>query len=134
MPNSSGERQAGALPFRIVAGGRVEVLLVTTSSGRWSPPKGTIDAGRSAEETAGIEALEEAGAIGPVLLPAMGDYPDPSLADPGRSVRLFALRVERLLDRWEEERRRQRQWFTPDDAIAATTIEALAVMLREFRP
>ncbi|MBN2432671.1 MAG: hypothetical protein JXQ27_14440 [Acidobacteria bacterium] len=43
--------QAAAIPFRRTAGG-VDGLLVTTRSGRWVPPKGVVEAGRTPGRTA----------------------------------------------------------------------------------
>lgn len=99
--------QAAAIPYRVVDG-RVEVLLVTTRGGRWTLPKGGIEPGASAEETAAVEALEEAGVVGRVE-PTVGDL---TLEKRGRLhlVRVFPLRVATVLDRWEEERVRRRIW------------------------
>lgn len=108
-------RQAGAIPYRKVRGRGIEVLFVSTSSGRWSTPKGFIDPGRSAEETASIEALEEAGVIGTVGV-EVGTF---EYERNGRmhSVRVFTLRVERVLDRWQEEAERERRWVSVQEAV-----------------
>ncbi len=103
-------KQACAIPYRVLEGGAIEVLFVSTSSGRWSTPKGFIDPGRSAEETARIEALEEAGVIGTV-----GEEVGTFVYErAGRlhSVRVFVMRVERVLERWQEEGERTRRWVS----------------------
>ena len=66
--------QAGAIPVRERKDGP-EVLLVTSvNKGRWIIPKGVIDPGFSAEETAESEAREEAGVSGRLHLPSVGRY------------------------------------------------------------
>src|SRR5688572_24972400 len=54
------KRQAAAIPFR-EDGGRIEVLLIRRKDKPWGIPKGNIDTGRSARESALNEAREEAG-------------------------------------------------------------------------
>lgn len=108
--------QAGAIPYRRLESGDIEVLFISTSSGRWSTPKGFIDPGRSAEETARIETLEEAGVIGELEV-EVGTF---LYERSGRShsVRMFLLRVERVLDRWQEEGERTRRWVCVSEARA----------------
>lgn len=129
MPDPA--RQAAALPYRLAVSGRAELLLITSSAGRWTPPKGWIDPGRTAEETAALEALEEAGVIGDVQTPALGQYRDPR-PDGEREITLFALRVDRVLDQWQEDDTRTRQWFALADAIAAVEVEELARLIEAF--
>ena len=55
-------KQVAALPFRIGADGRIEVLLITSrDTGRWIIPKGWPMIGRKAHRAAEREAFEEAG-------------------------------------------------------------------------
>lgn len=90
------------------------MLFISTSSGRWSTPKGFIDPGRSAEETARIEALEEAGVIGEVGR-EIGTFVY-ERSGRSHSVRVFVMRVERVLDRWQEEGERTRRWVSVEEA------------------
>ena len=55
--------QVAAVCFRRV-GHLPEFLLVRTSSGRWTFPKGRLEEALSLHEVAAMEALEEAGACG----------------------------------------------------------------------
>jgi len=57
--------QAAAVCYRRVSSS-VEFLLVNTSSGKWTFPKGRINPGMSAGASAAQEAWEEAGAMGNV--------------------------------------------------------------------
>src|SRR5215469_14269985 len=52
-----------AVCYRIV-GSEIEFLLVQTRRGRWTFPKGGVDAGMTRAQAAAMEALEEAGAYG----------------------------------------------------------------------
>jgi len=45
-------------------GGSVEFLLVNTESGRWTFPKGSVEAHLGPRDSAALEAIEEAGALG----------------------------------------------------------------------
>ena len=102
---------------------------MTSSSGRWTAPKGCIDPGRSAQETATIEALEEAGVIGVVVGAELGVYVDVNSASEVREIRAFALRVDRVLDHWQEEASRRRQWMSIPEAKAALQNRGLGSLL-----
>src|SRR5262249_56939049 len=71
MPTDSGwVRQAAAIPVK--AG---QICLVTSSNGRrWVIPKGMIDLGMTATETALQESWEEAGLVGTVDPDPVGSY------------------------------------------------------------
>ncbi len=122
--------QAGAVPFRVLAGGGVEVLLITNSSGRWIVPKGGIDAGQSAADQAAIEAFEEAGVVEAEIGGEIGSY---EYARGGRlhRVRLFALLVRELAAEWDESHRREREWVSLERAVERVRYEGLrAAMVR----
>lgn len=101
--------QAGAIPYRI-ADDTLEVLLISTSSGKHlTIPKGVIDPGFSATETALNESYEEAGINGRLLTPIIGTYKFDKWG--GRcEVDVFVMEVTRILDRWPEESMRRRIW------------------------
>jgi len=102
--------QAGAIPYRI-ADDTLEVLLISTSSGKhMTIPKGLIDPGFSATETALNEAYEEAGIKGRLLTPIIGTYAFKKWG--GRcEVEVFAMAVTRMLKRWPEDTVRRRLWM-----------------------
>lgn len=60
------ERSAGAVVFRR-ARGRLEILLVRDRFGRWSLPKGHVEAGETPEQAAVREVEEETGVRGRVV-------------------------------------------------------------------
>ena len=107
--------QSGAIPYRR-SGDRIEVLLISTSSGKhMTIPKGIIDPGYSATETALNEALEEAGIEGRLLLPPVGAYHFEKWGS-RCEVQVFALQVTRELDDWMEAAWRQRIWLAHTEA------------------
>ena len=62
MPQTS-RRQVAAICYRRISGG-IEFLLVRSSAGRWTFPKGNLAPGEPPHMEAAREAFEEAGAIG----------------------------------------------------------------------
>jgi 8-oxo-dGTP pyrophosphatase MutT (NUDIX family) len=117
--------QAGAVPFRTLDDGSVEVLLITNSNGKWIVPKGGIDDGHTARQTAHIECLEEAGVRGILLTSELGHY-SYTKAEGSHRVQLFALRVTEILSSWPENKRRKRQWLTVKDAASRVEFEDLS--------
>lgn len=55
-------------------GGTIQFLLVRTTGGRWTFPKGGIEPGLSHAQTAALEAFEEAGVQGRVEAAAFACY------------------------------------------------------------
>lgn len=92
------EVSAGGVVFRLREGGGAEVALILTHEHRWQLPKGWIDEGESAAQTAVREAREEAGVDAEVVAP-LGDieyhYVSKYDAEPARvhkRVHVFLLR------------------------------------------
>jgi len=83
-------------------------------------PKGIVDPGETAEETAAKESWEEAGLRGEVVGPPLGEYED---AKWGYRLLVagYVLRITDVADQWLEGDRRQRLFLTP-----AATRERLA--------
>ncbi len=108
--------QASAIPYRR-QGGRVEVCMITSiRKGRWGFPKGIIDPGETAAETAIKEAEEEAGVRGHLDLQPVGAY---TYAKWGTTldVTVFLLEVAETDDDWPEAHLRQRAWLPLDRAL-----------------
>ncbi len=126
-PGRDAPQQAAAIPFRRCES-VVEVCLITTiRAGKWTVPKGFIDPGDTAEETAIKEAREEAGLHGRVLGGPVG-YHD-IIKDGGRyRVAVYLMQVDRVDDAWEEQSVRERRWTTVRQAkklLADRPIEAV---------
>ena len=126
----SGDRapqQAAAIPFRH-RGGAVEICLITTvKARRWTIPKGFIEPGATAPETAVREAREEAGIHGRVVGGPVGYY---DIAKQGGRYRVvvYLMHVDRVDDAWEEQALRQRRWVSARRAeklLAGRPLEAV---------
>ena len=130
-------RQAAALPFESHAG-QMRVLLITSlGTRRWIIPKGNIDPGITARESAEIEAFEEAGVIGHVAPSHIGSFTYEKLRDEQpmlHHVKVFPLEVRQMLEKYPESDARERQWMTPDEAAEAVNEDELKKILTSFRP
>ncbi|WP_051361245.1 NUDIX hydrolase [Desulfuromonas sp. TF] len=121
-------RQSGVIPFRQFDG-RLEVLLVTNRRRRrWIIPKGIIEPGLSATESAAREAWEEAGVLGAIRSFPVGEY---RYAKWGGicTVQVFLLRVDEVLGSWPEGTIRGRVWLSPREAADRVREEELRPML-----
>jgi len=123
--------QAGAVPFRRLDDGSVEVLLITNSNGKWIVPKGGIDEGHTARQTAHIECMEEAGVRGVLLNSELGHY-SYEKADGAHRVQLFALRVTEVLSIWPENKRRKRQWLAVKEAAHRVEFSDLSRVIEKI--
>jgi 8-oxo-dGTP pyrophosphatase MutT (NUDIX family) len=111
--------QVAAVCYR-VRGFTVEFLLVNTSAGKWTFPKGRIDPSLSSSESAEREALEEAGARGQIEVAHFGWYVDTKRAlghdNRTREILVAAYMLEVDSTEPPEERDRNPTWFTPQEA------------------
>src|SRR4051794_20396186 len=109
MPSPDGfVRQAAALPLR-----RGRVCLITSRNGkRQVIPKGWIDAGQTAGETALQEAWEEAGLVGALEREPIGSY---LYEKEGHTyhVTVFVMNVTSVAQDWPERSFRERSWVSP---------------------
>lgn len=121
-------QQSAVIPFRR-RNGQLEVLLITSSrSKRWVIPKGDKETELSPRESAAREALEEAGIEGAVSGEAVGTYAYEKGGDRCR-VRVFAMAVEVMHEKWQESFRRRR-WLDPREAARLVNEKGLKRLLR----
>src|SRR3954470_25007868 len=105
-------RQAAALPLR---NGRV--CLVTSSNGkRWVIPKGVIEPGQTAGETALQESWEEAGLTGNLQPEPLGSYLY-EMRGQTYHVTVFVMAVTGVANDWPERSFRQRTWAMPASVL-----------------
>lgn len=123
--------QAAAIPCRLSPKGGIHVLLITTSAGHWGVPKGHVERGETDDMTAVREAIEEAGVLGTIVLPRLGQYRYSRSEVPHR-VSVFALMVEEVLSRWPERGRRRRAWVTLRESQRLVAQPALRHLLRDL--
>lgn len=108
--------QSGVLPYRI-QDEKLEILLVTSrNKKKWIIPKGIIESGMKAYESAALEALEEAGIIGEVSQDPLGSYKVKKW-DGLCEVLVYPMKVENETKQWLEDSFRERKWFPVDEAI-----------------
>jgi len=103
-----------AIPYRREAG-ELKYLVVTSSAGdRWIFPKGVVDPGFTAEESAHVEAFEEAGARGKLTPGPVHSYARKKWGHDW-TVLVFALECVEVADDWSESFR-SRMWVTYGEA------------------
>lgn len=111
--------QVAAVCYRS-SGHSVEFLLVKTSSGKWTFPKGRLDPSLSASESALREAWEEAGAKGRIEEKHFGSYLDTKRTlghdSRTREVRIAAYLFEVHTTVTPEESGRNPSWFSAQEA------------------
>lgn len=124
--------QSGVIAWRAASGGGVEVLLITSSSGRrWTIPKGIIEPGLTAAASAAKEAEEEAGLTGDLSPAPIGRYAHHKWGAEC-DVQLFAMRARQRLPRWEIYR--HQEWLPPAEAAARIEVEGLRALIAGFTP
>jgi rhodanese-related sulfurtransferase len=99
--------------------GVIKVVLVTTkpkTNNNWIFPKGQIELGMSAFESAAKEAFEEAGVIGHTSPTLFGTYQQNKWGS-RMQVRVYTMEVTEILDTWDEMRDRDRVILPLDEAI-----------------
>lgn len=121
--------QAGVIPFRVDTEGRIEVLLIRRlDKEKWGIPKGMIDPGGTAEQTARSEAAEEAGISGILSEKPAGFY---SFRKWEGIVHLavYLMRVTKVQAEYPEQYRREREWFALNTAVETAGRKPLRELL-----
>jgi 8-oxo-dGTP pyrophosphatase MutT (NUDIX family) len=124
------QRQAGAIPYALVDGQVVFLLITARHSGRWIFPKGALSKNRTPWETAAREAQEEAGVSGEVAQQPIGSYRT-SVSDEQHSlveVDLYPLRVTKQHEEWAEMAERHRHWVILPEAKRLLAYRRLGVL------
>jgi 8-oxo-dGTP pyrophosphatase MutT (NUDIX family) len=119
-------------------GTRPEILLITSrDTGRWVIPKGWPMADLCPADAAAREAWEEAGVEGRAG-DALGFFAYrkglPGQVAVPCVVEVFAMRVDRLADRYPEKGQRRRKWFSPEKAAKKVDEPGLRALILGFAP
>src|SRR5713226_5366109 len=118
-------RQAAALPLR-----RGRVCLITSRNGkRWVIPKGLIEPGQTAGESALQEAWEEAGLTGVLQPEPLGSYLYAKWCGLCH-VTVFLMQVSDEAEVWPEQDLRQRSWVSLAGALERLDDSGLCDILR----
>ena len=130
-------RQFAALPYARQDGETVVMLVTSRETGRWVLPKGWAERRLKGPRVAAKEAFEEAGIIGDVQRKAVGSYNYLKQLPNNRhlecDVKVFPLRVRKLLSDWPERKQRDRRWFTLSQAAMVVDEPDLATLLLRLR-
>jgi 8-oxo-dGTP pyrophosphatase MutT (NUDIX family) len=120
--------QFGALPYTIVDGQLVVLLITSRGRGKWIFPKGGQVDGMTPWETAAHEAWEEAGVSGEIEQEPIGSYYLPVTLERPRpiEVRMYPLLVTNQREDWQERGQRYRHWAVLSEARRLITHEGLA--------
>ena len=127
--------QSAAIPYRVDRRtGQVEVLLIrrrNEARAKWGIPKGSVDPGLDHEAAAHMEAMQEAGIDGPLSEEPVGTF---TYGKNGGTclVQVYAMRVTKIRDRWDEDRVRERQWFPILRAAEIVGRDAVARIIRRL--
>lgn len=117
-PDWLNERSAAIPIIRDNTG--IRVVLVTTKpkeNNNWIFPKGQVELGMTAFDSASKEAFEEAGVIGEVSPNLFDEYRHDKWGGK-MCVKVYTLDVTEVLDEWDEMQDRNRQIVTLDEAIS----------------
>jgi len=124
--------QAATIPWRR-HNGRIEIALITSmGSGRWIIPKGLIDPGETAAQTAVKETIEEAGLHGELSAEPIGEYRYNKWGGTC-IVQVYTLKVTHIDDDWLEADERERRWFAIEDAANAVREDDLRELIRSMQ-
>lgn len=130
MDISKYKQQAGCVPIKRDGNGTPCVLLVTNKSGKnWVLPKGSIEDKEVGQEAATRETSEEAGVVGDTVKP-LGTFMD---HDKKYTIHFFTLHVTIEKDKWREKKKRERKWFTIEDAISTVKKQYIVEVLEALK-
>ncbi len=120
--------QFGALPYKIVDGQVVVLLITSRGRGKWIFPKGRQMEGKTPWESAELEAFEEAGVVGEIETKPIGSYFLPVTEERPQpiEVKMFALLVTDQREDWKEMGQRYRHWAVLPEAKRLITHDGLA--------
>lgn len=120
--------QFGALPYKIVDGHLVVLLITSRGRGKWIFPKGRQMDGKTPWESAELEAYEEAGVVGEIETTPIGSYYLPVTDERPQpiEVKIYPLLVTDQREDWKEMGQRYRHWAMLPEARRLITHEGLA--------
>ncbi|KAG0374041.1 MAG: NUDIX hydrolase domain-like protein [Linnemannia gamsii] len=108
---------AGCVPID-KRGRRVLLVASSKNEGEWVLPKGGWENDETQEEAAARETWEEAGAIGRIVA-HLGEYEHKIHKKTGQPESIFIffeMEVERIEEKWPEMKKRERRWFSFEEA------------------
>lgn len=139
MPKGNDKKsltQYAALPYRVVDGHPMVLLVTSRETKRWILPKGQPERKLAPHQVAEAEAYEEAGLVGTVFKTPFAEYDSFKRLKSGRELpclmRVYLLEVTHELGSWPEKGERERRWMTPGEAALLVTEPGLVRVLLDF--
>lgn len=126
------EATAGAMVYRITKAGDLQVVLFQDARERWSVPKGHIEEGETAQETAVREIGEEVGLHGVEPICWLGKVHFRYRRDNVlvlMSTQIYLFRAPKEDNIVKEEWMRDARWFNFDEAVEKIEYEDIAKLL-----
>lgn len=107
--------QYGVIPYIKTSRGKEIILITSRTNGYWIFPKGNLIKGKSPQQSAAQEALEEAGLLGKVSKKKEFSF---SFKENGTEhhITLFPMKVDVMLSKWPEAKDRKRRQCSYKDA------------------
>ena len=127
------KQQAAVIPFR-GAGKKLEVCVIRRkgSKKKWGIPKGFVDRGDTAKETALKEANEEAGLKGKLVGDPVGSY-EYEKWGVTLAVTVYLMEVKDEEDEWDEVDVRERRWASFGEAAEMLERHPVQPLLQRAR-
>lgn len=125
-------KQSAVIPYRFKPG-KLEILIISSLKKKnWIIPKGFVEDGISAQESAEKEAYEEAGVKGIVQSNLFGTYYQKKWGGNCR-IEVYAMSVNQELDSWPEKELRERKWVTVKKAVDLIYNKDLKQIVKKFQ-
>ncbi|WP_245735425.1 NUDIX hydrolase [Roseinatronobacter thiooxidans] len=128
--------QAAALCLRDGPDGPEVLLVQTLRREHWITPKGWPMRNKALNQTAAIEAWEEAGVRGTISQDPIGAFTYTKIKKSGLPVQcrplIYRLDVSELSDTYPEAKKRTRKWFSLADAANVVTPPELKALLQRL--
>ena len=123
--------QSGVIPYTF-ENNELKILLITSMNKKnWVIPKGIVEEGLNARDSALKEAYEEAGISGNTEGKRVGNYSYYKWG--GRcEVKVYACLVTEVFDEWPERNDRKRAWYTPQNTVDHINNKDLKKLIKKF--
>jgi 8-oxo-dGTP pyrophosphatase MutT (NUDIX family) len=124
--------QSSVIPYCFKKG-RLKVMIITSTGDRvWILPKGHLEPNLSPAESAAKEALEEAGVTGKIESDVIFSYQFERNKSLAIRVDVFVLKVECILDDWDESDIRERRLVDFEEAVRLVHYQELKNALKRL--
>lgn len=124
--------QYGVIPYIKTATGKELILITSRTNGYWIFPKGNLIKGKTPQQSAAQEALEEAGVLGKVSKKREFSFSFEE-NDTEHHITLFPMRVDVVLSQWPEAKDRQRKQFSYKEAQAHIQLDGFLHCLQLWK-